>query len=92
MSFFKTKNGNSIFHKGPALQAAGLAVLLFFLSGCEKELETAQIALGGKSFTRGTSVSEVTGADGTYKEITVTTTWQEMGNSQSVQIMTIISQ
>ena len=51
MSFFKTKNGNSIFHKGPALQAAGLAVLLFFLSGCEKELETAQIALGGKSFT-----------------------------------------
>jgi prepilin-type N-terminal cleavage/methylation domain-containing protein len=49
------------------------------------------IPLGGIQFSRNTVVNEVL-VGGVYKEVTVTTSWQEKGNPVSVQIITIIAE
>jgi len=55
------------------------------------EEDDENITLGGIQFNRNTVISDGTGG-GVYKEITVTTIWQEQGNPVSVQIATIIAQ
>jgi prepilin-type N-terminal cleavage/methylation domain-containing protein len=48
------------------------------------------ISLGSIQFSRNTVATETVGS-GTYKQVTVTTNWQERGNSYNVQIVTIIA-
>ena len=52
----------------------------------------SSISLGGTQFSRSTSVVERTGTGGVYKEITVTTSWQQTGTTYNVQLLTIITQ
>lgn len=52
---------------------------------------TENILLGGVQFTRSISLSDEDEEDG-YAELTVTTSWQERGNTYSVQLVTIIEQ
>ncbi|MDD5454618.1 MAG: prepilin-type N-terminal cleavage/methylation domain-containing protein [Candidatus Ratteibacteria bacterium] len=49
------------------------------------------VLLGGIQFTRSVAVNE-TSLNGTYKTVTVTTSWQERGNNYDVKLVTIIAQ
>ena len=49
------------------------------------------IPLGGIQFNRNTAVNEII-VGGVYREVTVTTSWQERGSPCSVQLVTIIAQ
>ncbi|MBU0534529.1 MAG: prepilin-type N-terminal cleavage/methylation domain-containing protein [Candidatus Omnitrophica bacterium] len=49
----------------------------------------ATISLGGIQFNRSTASVDI---GGTYRELTVTTNWQERGNAYDVQLTTIIAE
>jgi prepilin-type N-terminal cleavage/methylation domain-containing protein len=53
----------------------------------------SSISLGGVQFTRNTSAPETHDTDGSvYKQLTITTSWQERGSTYNVQLLTIIAQ
>lgn len=78
-------------HQRMALELTKEKVELWKSSGYLSIPDTqneATISLGGIQFNRSTSSAEI---GGVYRELTVTTSWQERGNAYDVQLTTIIA-
>lgn len=54
-------------------------------------VDNENITLGGVDYSRNTVVTDGTGG-GIYREVTVTTSWEEKGNTVSVQLVTVIAE